>query len=95
LIPSDRGERHAAYLDCWLKVLKADKQAIFTDASLASRAADYLHGLQPADRMNSRRATLSVLTKIRCRFLGDFPEKTAYDGRQDEKAETKQGCPHA
>lgn len=38
---------HAAYLDAWLKVLKADKRAIFTAASHASKAAEYLHGLQP------------------------------------------------
>ena len=37
---------HAAYLDHWLKVLKADKRAIFTAASHAQRAADYLSGLQ-------------------------------------------------
>ncbi|PKR48456.1 ArdC family protein [Thalassospira marina] len=39
---------HAAYLDNWLKVLKADKKAIFTAASQAARASDYLTGLQPA-----------------------------------------------
>jgi antirestriction protein ArdC len=38
---------HASYLAAWLKVLKADKKAIFTAASHASKAADYLHGLQP------------------------------------------------
>lgn len=38
---------HAAYLAAWLRVLKADKRAIFTAASAASKAAEYLHGLQP------------------------------------------------
>ena len=38
---------HAAYLDHWLKVLKADSKAIFTAASQASRAAAYLESLQP------------------------------------------------
>lgn len=33
---------HAQYLDSWLKVLKADKRAIFTAASKAQQAADYL-----------------------------------------------------
>lgn len=37
---------HAAYLAHWLKVLKDDKRAIFTAASHASKAAEYLHGLQ-------------------------------------------------
>lgn len=41
---------HAAYLDSWLKVLKADKKAIFTAASQAARATDFLAGLQPQDR---------------------------------------------
>lgn len=34
--------RHAAYVESWLKVLKADKRAIFTAASKAQEAADYL-----------------------------------------------------
>lgn len=38
---------HAAYIASWLKVLKDDKRAIFTAASHAQRAADFLHGLQP------------------------------------------------
>jgi antirestriction protein ArdC len=40
-------EHHAAYIGSWLKVLKEDKRAIFSAASHASRAVDYLHGLQP------------------------------------------------
>jgi antirestriction protein ArdC len=32
-----------------LKVLKDDKRAIFTAASHAQKAADYLHGLQPQE----------------------------------------------
>lgn len=38
---------HAAYIASWLEVLKGDKRFIFTAASHAQRAADYLHGLQP------------------------------------------------
>jgi len=38
---------HAAYVATWLKVLEDDKRAIFTAASLASKAVDYLHSLQP------------------------------------------------
>lgn len=40
---------HAAYIDNWLKVLKADKKAIFTAASQAAKATDYLAGLQVTD----------------------------------------------
>jgi antirestriction protein ArdC len=38
---------HASYVEHWLKVLKSDNRAIFTAASHAQRAADFLHGLQP------------------------------------------------
>jgi antirestriction protein ArdC len=40
-------EDHAAYLESWLKALKADNRAIFTAATFATTACDYLHGLQP------------------------------------------------
>jgi len=37
---------HAQYVKNWLAVLKSDKKAIFTAASKASAACDYLHTLQ-------------------------------------------------
>lgn len=37
---------HAAYIASWLQVLKNDRRAVFTAASHAQRAADYLHGFQ-------------------------------------------------
>jgi antirestriction protein ArdC len=37
-------EDHAAYIGSWITVLKNDKRAIFTAASHAQRAADFLHG---------------------------------------------------
>jgi hypothetical protein len=37
---------HAAYIASWIKVLKDDTRAIFSAASHAQRAADFLHGLQ-------------------------------------------------
>ena len=40
-------EDHAAYLQNWLTVLKNDRRAIFTAASHATKAVDFLHGLQP------------------------------------------------
>ena len=33
---------HAAYIDSWLRILKGDRKAIFTAASAASRAAEFL-----------------------------------------------------
>lgn len=50
LTPETR-EDHASYIASWIKALKEDKRAIFTAASHAQRAADFLHGLQvPAVR---------------------------------------------
>lgn len=40
---------HAAYLGHWLEVMKADKKAVFTAASQAAKAADYLGNLQPRE----------------------------------------------
>ena len=37
---------HAAYIDGWLRVLKADNRAIFTAARQASKTTDYLHSMQ-------------------------------------------------
>jgi len=47
LAPEPR-EDHASYIASWLKVLKSDKRAVFTAASHAQRAADYLASLQPS-----------------------------------------------
>lgn len=45
LTPAIRDD-HASYIASWIKVLKDDKRAIFTAASHAQRAADYINGLQ-------------------------------------------------
>jgi antirestriction protein ArdC len=39
-------EDHAAYIASWIKALKGDKRAIFSAASQAQRAADFLHSFQ-------------------------------------------------
>ena len=39
---------HAQYIANWLTVLKSDTKAIFTAASLATRAVAYLNDLQPS-----------------------------------------------
>lgn len=44
-VPGDL--RHASYLHQWLRVLRADKRAIFTAASAARKAHEYLCALQP------------------------------------------------
>jgi antirestriction protein ArdC len=48
LTPEVRDD-HASYIASWIKVLKDDKRAIFSAASHAQRAADFLHGLQAKD----------------------------------------------
>ena len=45
LTPEGRDD-HAAYIAHWIAVLKNDKRAIFTAASHAQRAVDFLHSLQ-------------------------------------------------
>ncbi len=47
LTPEIRDD-HSSYLASWLKVLKNDKRAIFTAASYAQRAVDFLNGFQNA-----------------------------------------------
>jgi len=41
-------EDHASYISVWLKVLRGDQRAIFTAASQAQRAAQFLQALSPA-----------------------------------------------
>ena len=45
ITPEER-EDHAAYIENWLKVLGEDKKAIFTAASHATKAVDFLHSSQ-------------------------------------------------
>ena len=43
-------EDHAIYIAGWLTVLKNDKRAIFSAASAAQKACNYLHSLQPENK---------------------------------------------
>jgi antirestriction protein ArdC len=52
LTPEPRPD-HAGYLANWLDVLKADKRAIFTAASHAQRAADFLSNPSPAAQLEA------------------------------------------
>ena len=47
---------HAAYINSWIKVLKNDKRAIFTAASYAQRAVDFLHGAPKAAKASAEAA---------------------------------------
>lgn len=42
-IGGDNIGNHASYLSAWLAILKSDKRAIFTAASYAQKAADFVH----------------------------------------------------
>ncbi len=53
--------RHAGYIDSWLLLLKDDDRAIFTAASKASVAADYLRSFSEKWEEESWRAALSRL----------------------------------
>lgn len=44
---ADKGN-HAAYIDNWLQVLRNDKHCVLKAAAAASKAVDYLHGIQPS-----------------------------------------------
>ena len=45
ITPEPRDD-HAQYLASWLNVMKADKRAVFTAASAASKATDHLNSYQ-------------------------------------------------
>jgi antirestriction protein ArdC len=49
----DMQDNHASYLASWLELLRSDKRAIFTAASKAQKAADYLRGLAVAEPMQA------------------------------------------
>lgn len=48
-------QEHAAYIQSWLKGLRGDKRFIFSAASQAQQAADYLQGLQPGQEKSFTR----------------------------------------
>ena len=60
ITPETRDD-HAAYIQSWLTVLKDDKRAIFTAASHAQKAADYLHGLQTQTQTSTTPAASELL----------------------------------
>jgi antirestriction protein ArdC len=51
---------HAAYIAFWVKALKDDPRAIFTAASKAQQAADWMHAQQPVATPPSRTETSSM-----------------------------------
>jgi antirestriction protein ArdC len=46
IVPQPRAD-NVEYVRHWLAVLKGDKKAVFTAASLSRKAAEYLHAMQP------------------------------------------------
>jgi len=58
ITPETRAD-HAAYIDSWLQALKNDRKLIFTAASHASKAVEFLKNRQPAPECT---ATPSIAT---------------------------------
>ena len=52
-IESEVREDHAQYLASWLKIIKADKKAIFRAARDAQKAVDYTDSLQPVAKQEA------------------------------------------
>jgi antirestriction protein ArdC len=55
-LTSEVRDDHAAYIASWIMVLKNDKRAIFSAASHAQPAADFLHGLQSSASLQAEAA---------------------------------------
>lgn len=53
---------HAAYIASWLQLLKSDNRAIFTAASKAQAAVDWMHAQQPEHSDSSTRAAADLAT---------------------------------
>lgn len=52
-LPSEPRRDHAPYIASWLKVLKSDPRALFTAASKAQAAADYLGGFSDMEEQTA------------------------------------------
>jgi antirestriction protein ArdC len=65
---------HAAYIASWLRILKDNPRAIFTAASKAQQAADWMHARQP--QAQNAVACASVADPVR-------PTSGEYPGEQD------------
>lgn len=56
-----KGElRHASYIANWIELLKEDSRAIFTAASLASAAADYLRRFSEPRELDDAEEAVAV-----------------------------------
>ena len=79
---------HAQYIANWLEVLKTDKKAIFSAASLATTAVTYLFNLQPdARKMSTTRALMSAYLSYlyRCGEKRVYGQIVTFESRRGEK----------
>jgi antirestriction protein ArdC len=60
-ITPETREDHAAYIGNWLKILKNDRKFIFSAAAHATRAVEYLKGLQPPNNALDANAEVAGL----------------------------------
>jgi antirestriction protein ArdC len=52
---------HAAYISFWIKILKDDPRAIFTAASKAQAAADWMHAQQSRQTLTSNSIDIGTI----------------------------------
>lgn len=83
---------HAAYIANWLQVLKSDNRAIFTAASKAQTAADYVHGLQPKPEMTEEQWRDMVDEANRAFQLADPEMDPVYTDRRPGDASPRAGA---
>jgi antirestriction protein ArdC len=57
-------EDHAQYINSWLRVLKADSPAIFTAASKAQHATDFLTARAGESRISARRGAERAIVAV-------------------------------
>jgi antirestriction protein ArdC len=60
-------DEHAAYIASWIKIFKDDPRAIFTAASKAQAAADWMHAQQPGQTLTDDSVNVAtILTPQLC-----------------------------
>lgn len=84
---------HAQYIANWLDILKGDSKAIFTAASLATRAVAYLNELQPAAVKAPAADSARAAGASDDALEPDRPSRSDATGRREEHRSAKSGGP--
>ncbi len=70
-ITPETREDHAAYIGNWLRILKGDRKFIFSAAAHATRAVEYLKGLQPPSNALDANTEVAGLVDYRTLHLSE------------------------